>query len=92
MKIGSLVICARPFEPEDWCPSLPEVNEIYTVRGFYSFKDKTGIYLDEIINPPSHFKLVGFKEPCFNIEKFREIQPPMTIEIENIIYETTLQP
>ena len=69
--------------------TFPVKGVIYTVREITDTKGGVGIRLEEIVNHQFQFADV-FSEPCFSIENFRELQPPMDLTelIENSILET----
>ncbi len=76
MKVGSLVECIND-TPHlgKWMNNLPLIKgNIYTVSGFNHYGN--GIFLEEIITDWAYF-----------ITYFREIQPPMEINIEELMLE-----
>lgn len=84
MEVGSLVVCVENF-PKD-CPYpiiYPTKDCIYTIRQISEW-DITTVLLEEIVNE-KYFYREGIAEAEFDIRGFREIQPPMTIDIELII-------
>lgn len=87
MKVGSLVLLIKPFEllERKNHEIRPEMGVIYTIREIRSTARGVGITLEEIVNPMYNYQ-DGYNEVCFNIEKFREIQPPM--DISELITET----
>lgn len=100
MKVGSLVECIKGktgqviANGEKVFLIQPIIGEIYTIREIRESpfeKGVIGILLEEIQNPVCSFAYVTM-EPGYNIERFREIQPPMKIDIETLIHENTLQP
>lgn len=84
MRIGSLVICIND---AGWMDSKtyestfgPQLNEICTVSGFpkpgfITLEEYDDLSIDDDTNN-------------WPIDQFREIQPPMNIEIDNLIEET----
>lgn len=96
MEVGSLVECIKGFpvsKAEGY--NVPEQGHIYTVREVDKYTDGYGILLEEVVNEKSLLLDKGravYDEMSWHSKNFREIQPPMTINIENLIYETTLQP
>jgi hypothetical protein len=81
MKVGSLV----ELVDDNWI-ELAEDGEIYpiikipyTIRNMQFDSSGCGITLEEIINEPFHYA-EGFGECNFDINRFRELMPP----IENI--------
>lgn len=83
MKVGSLVELIN----DKWIDlplsfeTYPVKGVIYTVRDIEEFKDGVYIRLEEIINPK--YKSYDFYGECqFNADKFRELLPPITIDIE----------
>lgn len=65
----------------------PVANTIYTIRGFTKDNGKTGVLLEEIVNPPLHYEN-GDHEISFYIKHFRELQPPMDIQISDLLPES----
>jgi hypothetical protein len=87
MEIGSLVEALHTFVFRPGTENVPIKGNIYTVRGIRTSSGSTGIVLEEIINPVIQFlDLTG--EVHFWIERFREIQPPMTIDISELQHQT----
>lgn len=87
MKIGSLVEHIRAAK-KPMCGIVQlVVGEIYTIREIQNFDSGIAVCLEEVIN--TRHPLYDF-EIGYNIERFREIQPPMEIKIEDFI--TELQP
>jgi len=90
MQVGSLVELIN----DNWNPNskamviygcmFPAKGVIYTVREFF---DKECIRLEEIVNKKHHYN-EGYAECCFYIKRFREIQPPMTIDISELQHQT----
>lgn len=92
MKVGSLIECVSAFTGEDnfYDDQLPIVKNLYVIRGMEQIYGETGITVEEIINPVRHFVENGrviYREVSFLIDKFREIQPPMKISIDEFIEE-----
>lgn len=89
MKVGSLVECIKDFSifrqnrKFEKYETFPIKGNIYTVRGIPN--DRV-ILLEEIINPIKPYN-DGNKECAFDMEGFREIQPPMEINIEELMSE-----
>jgi hypothetical protein len=80
MKIGSLVeLVDTNFATRRHKITYPIKGVVYTVRFIEKLPYGTGITLEEIVNPKVQTS-DGFGECIFNINKFRELQPP----IENI--------
>ncbi len=86
MKIGSIVELVNdnwskvPF-PGLW--NLPVRGKLYTVRALINHRKGPGIHLEEIVNRkvlvvPSY----EWREPCFDIRKFRELLPPEALSEE----------
>lgn len=94
MKVGSLVECVELFESpheEHQNYIVPVKGNIYTVREIRKETDYgvefTTILLEECVNPK--FTWNGrHDEASFPVEGFREIQPPMTIELSELISQT----
>lgn len=92
MKIGSLVECISTFTGVDnfYGDQLPTVHNLYVIRDMEEVEGDIGIRVEEIINPLHYFVDNGRriqKEISFLIDKFREIQPPMEINIEELMVE-----
>lgn len=91
MQVGSLVECIESFNNDNRgiykdIEKNPIVGNIYTVRNIVELNEKIGIQLEEIMNPILKYNdCIG--ETFFNIKKFREIQPPMEINIEELMEE-----
>jgi hypothetical protein len=88
MKVGSLVICEAPYNKWIVLDSGqstigPSHGEITTISGFQ----------DEFLEFMEYPQLGadGLRD-AYHRKWFREVQPPMNIDIENLIHETTLQP
>jgi hypothetical protein len=85
MRVGSLVVCinAKGFE---WTVEKPLVkDEIYTVRSIDNDPTltETGIRLEEVYNDPDTH---GY-EWTYRISRFREIQPPMKVNLAELMTE-----
>lgn len=90
MQTGSLVECIKDLQKyAPYGESTPIMGNIYTVREIVEIQDDVGIRLEEIVNLPQIYR-EGFNECAFHIEDFRELQPPMDIEIDKLIEETIL--
>lgn len=78
MKVGSLVECVIFCEDEIFGRNQIEVGTILTVRKIKTFYNKyTILWFEELIGE-MHPTL---KTECgYGIEKFREVQPPMSLE------------
>lgn len=96
MKVGSLVECVKGPARQGYQDSLgntydfpqPEIGIIYTIRAFTHYLGvNSGILLEEIVNPEINWGLGIYGEASFKTTRFREIQPPMDIKIEDIISE-----
>lgn len=80
MKIGSLVECIDDVFDNivlQFHDKLPIKGKIYTIRGFIN-----GVLLEEIKSKTNPWHN---HEQQFRISRFREILPPISIEIEAII-------
>jgi hypothetical protein len=101
MKVGSLVerIRIRPERANDPVTIetarnsgyvFPVIGTIYTVREIRTIK-RLSILLEEIVNPKVQ-TVHGFLEISWNVESFRELQPPMDLsfikELQQPQYET----
>jgi hypothetical protein len=90
MQIGSLVECIEDLQKyATKGETTPIKGNIYTVREIFECDEYVAIRLEEIINTPQLYNC-GFMECGFWIGKFRELQPPMDIEIDKLIEETIL--
>lgn len=86
MKVGSLVVCVRGFEG-DWEAKPVFKDKIYTVRELR--KDSFGddcITLEEVINKVINYS-TGSVEPAYDPSRFRELDTPQSISIEEILEE-----
>lgn len=83
MKVGSLVVCVNPFNGDEQSKPLVK-DKIYTIRRFDNYKGSTAIMLEEIINNQFLYEQV-LDEPAYKIDRFREIDCPQSICIEEII-------
>lgn len=85
MKVGSLVECIKSFEfATKELREVPKKGKIYSIRTIgkgVARKNKTFVRLEEVVNP-----VVRGIEPQFYIEAFREVVPPMSISVEEIIH------
>lgn len=92
MKVGSLVECITAFTGERnlYRDQLPVLGDLYVVRDIEQIKKEIGIKVEEIVNPLHNFMVNGIMiltEINFIIDKFREIQPPMEICVDELIEE-----
>jgi hypothetical protein len=87
MKVGSLVECIQGFADHELNGEIaPILGNIYTVREIVEIGGNTGLKFEEIVNSPKLYKEGKF-ECAFVIDRFREIQSPMDIDIELLIEE-----
>ena len=84
MQVGSLVECINDTFSELEFENLPVRGQIYTVREVLD-KHKS-IRLEEIINVPRYYTL-GYMECAFLQHRFRELQSPDEVNIEELIAE-----
>lgn len=93
MKVGSLVTPLKDWN-NVWPPwanvKVPKLGEIYTIRSIQPSIKPVGwicILLEEIVNDYCPGTNIEFD---FNIEDFKELQPPMDITqiIKNCIEES----
>lgn len=105
MQVGSLVECIKAHTCDFHINGVihksndPIVGNIYTIREIIppdKFDDRISILLHELKNEPLNFEFNGDQysiEPSFLVERFREIQPPMSIpeEIQEIISQPIKQ-
>lgn len=76
MKVGSLVECVKKFRPKQPGQKVPELGKIYEVN-FVEVRRLNGIPYLGLVEIPGN--------KLFNIIAFREVVPPGTISIEEII-------
>lgn len=89
MKVGSLVECLEDLQKYTTYGEItPVKGNIYTVREIFESGGDVAIRLEEIFNTPQLYN-EGFIECGFYIKKFRELQPPLDIDIESLIEEPT---
>lgn len=87
MKIGSLVECIDDKFPQTVIKyNLPKLGKVYTLRGFLNCSIGVGVYLEEIINDKMQYREM-YGEKSFLISRFRELLPPISININEIIHE-----
>ena len=94
MKVGSLVVCVKTFEG-DWRGKPVYKDKIYTIRyidkgrswinGKPFYNGSTIVRLEEIQN--HNVPEFGNTEAGYNIERFRELDTPQSISIEEILEE-----
>lgn len=96
MKIGSIVECIKPYKGD--IETKPVPKGIYIIREIILDADrKEGVTLEEIINIKvyGHYSdknNIGYFEPVYDIERFREIEFPPSMEAdiqEALTKETT---
>lgn len=71
---------------EEYNTIFPVKNKDYTIRSIVTEQGLTGISLEEIINPKVEWKS-GYHELRFQIARFKELLPPMKLEIEELLEE-----
>lgn len=84
MDIGSLVECIETFEYEEGLV-YPVKGAYYVVRDILALNGGIGLHLEEIKNPIKTYS--DGVEKAFDIKGFKEVQPPMTITLKNLIKE-----
>jgi len=88
MKIGSVVECINAAfneKQKELIVFLPNKGKFYMVRSIEDhLNNKTGIRLEEIVNPPSVIINNIHIEPTFDIERFREVEGLDDLVIEMI--------
>jgi hypothetical protein len=95
MNIGSLVVCINGSFHEktlQLCDRVPKKDNNYIIRDILKFNNgKIGVLLDEIVNSPISINGTII-EPSFDIERFRELDIPLSIseEIEELMCEPVL--
>lgn len=84
MKVGSLVVCVKPYSGDRGVQGLVK-GKIYTVRDiFMGVEKKLVIRLEDLINLRNPF--TG-NEYGYYPERFRELDTPTSISIEEILEE-----
>ena len=90
MKVGSLVVYVANLEYIDMI--TPDKTEIYTVReiilsqSIQNMVPHLGIKLEEIVNGTVAFMLGDRKtELAYIADHFKEVQPPMEINLEELL-------
>jgi hypothetical protein len=85
MKVGSLVECVNDNFPIDriYNEVKPLKGKIYTIREIVETSFCVTVNLEELVNPIIEY-LDGTDETSFDIRGFRELLPPMQIDIEQI--------
>lgn len=81
-QIGDKVVCIDssmlPHTVEELTKDVPNwvvKGNTYTIRGFADHDFVTGVYLEELVNPPKWFRLVKkFAEPAFRTDRFRKLE------------------
>lgn len=86
MKVGSLVeLVDDTWSYSNGAKIYPVKGKIYTVRElFMGSSGNPGLRLEEIINPLVGYHF-GIKEPGFRCYRFRELMPPTSISIDEIL-------
>jgi hypothetical protein len=101
MQVGSLVEMVNNYTAEEKYYAnmigvvMPVVGPVYTVREIVDDDGETCLLLEEIVNPdrfPAFPQLDDLGEPCWEIEKFRELQPPQAIDVEALMEESIYEP
>lgn len=92
MKVGSLVECVATFDDnqttaQSWGVRFPIVRNIYTIRDFVTIDGEDFLRLEEIVNPEIPYLDGNFGEICFDVEAFRELLPPQSINLEELLRE-----
>lgn len=68
---------------------IPVMGKVYTIRDIEHYKKGDAIFLEEIWNCPIPVKQsdgsVIFREVGFDINNFRELMPPTSISIDEIL-------
>lgn len=82
MQVGSLVVCINDKGLHDGV--LPVYKDkIYTIRGVFKYNGDDGVLLEEIING----MYADGEEFGYRSDRFRELDTPVSINIEELIYE-----
>jgi len=78
MKVGSLVECVDDkYQQQDDKIIFPILGETYTIRAI-DFSEPVVVWLEEIVNPVKTYR-EGLYEAAFDIDSFRELQPPLDL-------------
>jgi len=89
MKIGSLVECitnfSNAFEIKSGLVICPVQHDLYIIRDIKECKPENdiGVHLEEIVNNKNNHGIEFF----YSIHGFKEVQPPMKIDIEELMTE-----
>lgn len=83
MKVGSLVVCVRCFVGNEEAKPVVK-GKIYTVRDILYVDGDYGVMLDEIVNDLAEYR-EGVLEPAYTIDRFRELDTPTEISIEEFL-------
>lgn len=79
MKTGSLVVFVNSIGLAKWCIPLVK-GKIYTVREICKRMGNDGLLLEEI-----HNQIFKNGEGAYRLDRFRELDTPTEINIEEII-------
>jgi len=89
MRVGSLVELIDDNWNSQRKELLTQFGVRYPVKGkVYTIRELTptgGLLLEEVVNPPMHFTNVGVVEPGWKTFRFRELLPPISIDIEQFL-------
>jgi len=75
--VGQQVVCVASRWPTYYhihCDTLPKHGSIYTVRATVTVCGELGLFLEEIINPPSAFTNAPAQEQAFHCDGFRPVK------------------
>lgn len=91
MKVGQKVVCIdsamQPHTVEELKRDVPNwivKGQTYTVRDIVDLDFVVGIRLEEVVNRPIYFKVIGQTiEPCFASCRFRTLEEAeVSVEVE----------
>lgn len=82
MQVGSLVVCVNSNGTHDKVFPLV-LSKIYTIREVIKDEHCEGVLLEEIING----MYADNEEFGYRADRFRELDTPVSINIEELIYE-----
>lgn len=83
MQVGSLVVCVKADLDNSPHHKPLVLKKIYTIRGMFKYDGEVGLLLEEIVN----IQHPSGGEIGYNIKRFRELDTPVSIKIEEFIYE-----
>lgn len=97
--IGDRVVCIdsskQPHTAEELTADVPNwvvKDKQYTIRGIeHHDLGATGVVLEEIVNPPKYFRLVGrVMEPMFAEWRFRRLKESESLSKYGVLVKDTM--